>query len=58
MKTHQVRLQSGVIGELSTTLKPRELLGRPVLIKAEIGEETVSVAGIVVHVFEQGQLAL
>lgn len=57
-QTHQIRLQNGVIGELCTTLKPRELIGRPVLIKAEIDEETVSVAGVVQHVFEQGQLAL
>ena len=56
--THQVRLESGTIGDVVTTLKANELEGRLAMAMTTIDGETVKQSGIVSHVYEQGELEL
>ena len=56
--THQVRLESGTIGDVTTTLKASELKGRVAMVTYELDGETVKQSGIVAHVFTQGELEL
>ena len=58
MNSHNVRLSSGVIGVVVTSLKPKELLGRFAMVTYELDGETVKQSGIVAHIFEQGELEL
>jgi len=53
-----VRLSSGVIGVVVTSLKPKELLGRVAMVTYELYGDTVKQSGIVVHVYLQGELEL
>ena len=53
---HQVRLESGTIGEVCTTLKARELLGRLVMCQFDRDGELVKESGRVAHVYEQLEL--
>lgn len=53
MTTHQCRLDSGEIGEVSTTLKPRELIGRYVMLSFEVDGEIIRKHGYVVEVIEK-----
>jgi len=54
--THQVRLQSGEIGSVAITLKPREIVGRYVMLSFEVDGEVMRKYGIVAHVYEQLEL--
>ena len=56
--THQVRLENGTIGEVTTGLKPKELLGRYAMASVEIDGETRQVYGVVEHVYVQEELGL
>ena len=56
--THQVRLENGTIGDVTTTLKAPELTGRVAMVTYELDGETVKQSGIVAHVFTQGELEL
>ena len=56
--THQVRLENGTIGDVTTTLKASELTGRVAMVTYELDGETVKQSGIVAHVFTQGELEL
>ena len=56
--THQVRLESGTIGDVTTTLKASELEGRVAMATYELNGETVKQSGIVAHVYLQGELEL
>lgn len=58
MTTHQCRLDSGEIGEVSTTLKPRELIGRYVMLSFEVEGEILRKYGTCVHVYIQEELDL
>jgi len=56
--THAVRLECGTIGEVTTGLKAKELLGRYAMANVEIDGETRQVRGVVDHVYVQGELEL
>ena len=56
--THTVRLECGAIGEVTTGLKPKELLGRYAMASVEIDGETRQVRGVVDHVYVQEELEL
>ena len=58
MQSHTVRLESGVIGIVVTSLKPKELLGRYAMASVEIDGETRQVRGVVEHVYVQTELDL
>ena len=58
MQSHLVRLESGVIGTLVTSLKPRELLGRLVMCQFDRDGDLVKESGRVAHVYEQLNLEL
>ena len=58
MQSHIVRLSSGVIGVVVTSLKPKELLGRVAMVTYELDGETVKQSGVVAHVYTQGELEL
>ena len=58
MQSHTVRLKSGVIGIVVTSLKPKELLGRYAMASVEIDGETRQVYGVVDHVYVQEELNL
>ena len=53
MNSHHVRLSSGVIGVVVTSLKPKELLNRVAMVTYELDGETVKQSGIVAHVYVQ-----
>lgn len=56
MNTHTVRLACGTIGEVTTGLKAKELLGRYAMASVEIDGETRQVYGVVEMVYEQLEL--
>ena len=56
--THTVRLACGTIGEVTTGLKAKELLGRYAMASVEIDGETRQVRGVVEHVYVQEELNL
>ena len=56
--THQVRLENGTIGDVTTTLKASELQGRYAMANVEIDGETRQVRGVVEHVYVQEELGL
>jgi len=56
--THTVRLECGTIGEVTTGLKAKELLGRYAMASVEIDGETRQVYGVVEHVYKQEELNL
>ena len=56
--THQVRLESGTIGDVVTTLKASELEGRLAMAMTTIDGEIVKQYGIVSHVYVQHELEL
>ena len=56
--THQVRLENGTIGDVTTTLKASELQGRYAMVSVEIEGETPQVYGVVAHVYVQEELNL
>jgi len=56
--THQVRLENGTIGDVTTTLKASELLGRYAMASVEIDGEIRQVYGVVEHVYVQEELNL
>lgn len=58
MTNYLVRLESGVIGTVVTSLKSRELLGRLVMCQFDRDGEIVKESGRVAHVYEQGELDL
>ena len=58
MQSHTVRLKSGVIGIVVTSLKPKELLGRYAMASVEIDGEARQVYGVVEHVYVQTELDL
>ena len=58
MQSHTVRLKSGVIGIVVTSLKPKELLGRCAMASVEIDGEKRNVYGVVEHVYMQEELNL
>jgi len=58
MQSHNVRLKSGVIGIVVTSLKPKELVGRYAMASVEIDGETRKVRGVVEHVYVQEELNL
>jgi len=57
-QTHTVRLACGTIGEVTTGLKTKELLGRYAMASVEIDGETRQVYGVVEHVYVQTKLDL
>ena len=58
MQSHNVRLESGVIGVCVTSLKPKELTGRYAMANVEIDGDTRQVRGVVEHVYVQTELGL
>lgn len=56
--THQVRLTCGTIGDVAIRLKPRELIGRLVLVTVKLEHGDILKRGYVAHVYEQGKLDL
>lgn len=54
--THQVRLDNGLIGDVTTGLKAKELLNRYAMASCEIDGEIRQVYGVVELVLEQLEL--
>ncbi len=53
MQSHNVRLSSGVIGVVVTSLKPKELLGRFAMAITVVDGKTIKRYGIVQYIYEQ-----
>ena len=58
MNSHHVRLSSGVIGVVVTSLKPKELLNRVAMVTYELDGEIVKQYGIVSYIYEQHESEL
>ena len=58
MNSHHVRLSSGVIGVVVTSLKPKELLGRFAMAITVVDGKTIKRYGVVSHIYEQHELEL
>ena len=56
--THTVRLACGTIGEVTTGLKAKELLGRYAMASVEIDGEVRQVYGVVEHIYVQLEIDL
>ncbi|MGL4517344.1 MAG: hypothetical protein ACRCUH_11725 [Shewanella sp.] len=54
--THQVKMQSGVIGDITTSLKAKELVGKFAMCLYTSDGELVKEYGTVSHVYEQLEL--
>ena len=54
--THQVRMQSGVVGDVTTTLKAHELVGKFAMCLSTSDGEILKAYGVVLHIFEQLEL--
>ena len=53
MNSHHVRLTSGVIGVVVTSLKPKELMGRFAMAITIVDGRTIKRYGVVNHIYEQ-----
>ena len=58
MQSYSVRLTSGVIGVVVTSLKPKELMGRFAMAITVVDGKTIKRYGVVSHIYEQHELEL